>query len=546
MAARTETAFDSLWNRRQFLKRAGFGGAALLSAGTLAEFLAACGGGSTTPTASNVKVTWTNVVIPENLDPHIGFDTDSLQFTQNVYESLLEYTPGGLDVRPLLAESYSVSSDGLAYTFKIRQGIVFHDGAKLDSQAVLASFQRLQDINQGPASYLINIAGFEAPDPATFVIKLSAPYSLFPGTVPWFLITSPNAVKTNKSGSDAWAKSWFASNAAGTGPYMLQSFQPNLRIDVTQNKHYWRTFNAGVPIAASMTQNASTTTQLELLQGGQSDFLINIGPDSAASAQKLSNLAVIRQPAIQLRTIPLNMIRTPLTDVRVRQALIAAFDYDGYTSFYKGFGRPANSPIPPLFPGWDSTLPFAKQDLTKAKQLLDAAGVKAGTQMRMVTVQGLNYESFAGTIFQAALAKIGIDLKVEAPPWPQIPPQMANNASSPPMTFLNVFPNTPDPALVIRVSYHSSNVPSKGGYNWANYSDPTLDANLDKVVQIQDAAQRNSLLAGMQKQIVDSASTIFCIAPDLVVPVRKEWAHVKYDPFFQDGIVRWFYWSKGS
>ncbi|HVC76286.1 MAG TPA: ABC transporter substrate-binding protein [Candidatus Micrarchaeaceae archaeon] len=546
MAVRTQTPFDTMWNRRQFLKRAGLGSAALLSAGSLFEFLEACGGTTPTPAAGNVKVTWTNVVIPENLDPHIGFDTDTLQFTQNVYEALLEYTPGGLDVRPLLAESYSVSSDGLAYTFKIRQGITFHDGAKLDSQAVLTSFQRLQEINQGPASYLINIAGFEAPDPSTFVIKLSAPYSLFPGTVPWFLITSPNAVSTNKSSSDTLAKNWFASNSAGTGPYMLQSFQPNLRIDLTQNKHYWRTFNAGVPIAASMTQNANTTTQLELLQSGQSDFLINIGPDNAAEAKTLSNLAVIRQPAIQLRTIPLNMIRTPLTDIRVRQALIAAFDYDGYTNFYKGFGRPANSPIPPQFPGWDSTLPYAKQDLATAKQLLTAAGVPAGTQMRMVTVQGLNYESFAGTIFQAALAKIGIDLKVEAPPWPQIPPQMANNSISPPMTFLNVFPNTPDPALVIRVSYDSSNLPSKGGYNWANYADPTLDANLDKVVQIQDASQRNTLLSQMQKQIVDAANTIFCIAPDLVVPVRKEWAHVKYDPFFQDGIVRWFYWSKGA
>ncbi|MHB8589858.1 MAG: ABC transporter substrate-binding protein [Candidatus Dormibacteraceae bacterium] len=545
MAARTETPFDRAWSRRQFLQRAGLGGAALLSAGSLVEFLTACGGNPSTATG-NVKVTWTNVVIPENLDPHIGFDTDSLQFTQNVYEALLEYTPGGLDVRPLLAESYSVSQDGLAYTFKIRQGIVFHDGAKLDSQAVLTSFQRLQQINQGPASYLINIAGFEAPDPNTFVIKLSAPYSLFPGTVPWFLISSPGATNSNKTSADPFAKDWFAKNAAGTGPYMLQDFQPNLKIDLTQNKHYWRTFNPGVPIAASMTQNANTTTQLELLQSGQSDFLINIGPDSAASALKLSNLAVVRQPAIQLRTIPLNMIRTPLTDIRVRQALIAAFDYDGYTAFYKGFGRPANSPIPPLFPGWDSSLPYAKQDLTNAKQLLDAAGVKSGTQMRMVTVQGLPYESFAGTIFQAALAKIGIDLKVEAPPWPQIPPQMANDSSSPPMTFLNVFPNTPDPALVIRVSYDSTNVPSKGGYNWANYKDSTLDSNLDKVVQIQDPTQRNALLSQMQKQIVDSASTIFCIAPDLVVPVRKEWAHVKYDPFFQDGIVRWFYWSKGA
>jgi len=543
--ASSDGSFDRSWSRRQFLQRTGDGGAALLSGSALQEFLDACAGPTTTSTG-NVKASWTNVVIPENLDPHIGFDTDTLQFTQNVYESLLEYTPGGLDVRPLLAESYSASSDGLAYTFKLRQGVVFHDGAKLDSQAVLTSFKRLQEINQGPASYLINIAGFDAPDPNTFVIKLSAPYSLFPGTVPWFLIASPGAITSNKTSSDPWSKSWFANKAAGTGPYMLDSIKPNNRIDMVQNKHYWRDFKAGVPTSVAIIQNANTTTQLELLQSGQTDFLSNIGPDNAETAKSLPNVSVVRQPAIQLRTIPLNMIRTPLTDVRVRQALIAAFDYDGYTNFYKGFGRPANSPIPPQFPGWDSSLPYAKQDLAKAKQLLDAAGVKQGTQMRMVTVQGLNYESFAGTIFQSALSKIGIDLKVEAPPWPQIPPQMANNASSPPMTFLNVFPNTPDPALVIRVSYHSSNIPSKGGYNWANYKDSTLDSDLDRVVQIQDAAQRNQLLSDMQKRIVDSASTIFCIAPDLVMPVRKEWAHVKYDPFFQDGIIRWFYWSKGS
>lgn len=540
-------AFDRMWSRRQFLQRTGIGGAALLSASTMVELLEACAGPTTTTNTGNVKASWTNVVIPENLDPHIGFDTDTLQFTQNVYESLLEYTPGGLDVRPLLAESMpAVSSDGLTYTFKIRQGVMFHDGAKLDAQAVLTSFNRLREINQGPASYLINIAGFEAPDANTFVIKLSAPYSLFPGTVPWFLIASPNAISSNKTSSDPWSKNWFASKSAGTGPYMLDSLKPNNRIDMSKNPHYWREFKAGVPISVAIIQQANTTTQLESLQSGQTDFLSNIGPDNAETAKSLPNVAVVRQPAIQLRTIPLNMIRAPLTDVRVRQALIAAFDYEGYTNFYKGFGRPANSPIPPQFPGWDSSLPYAKQDLAKAKQLLDAAGVKQGTSLRLVTVQGLNYESFAGTIFQSALAKIGIALKVEAPPWPQIPPQMQNNATSPPMTFLNVFPNTPDPALVIRVSYHSSNVPAKGGYNWANFKDPQLDADLDKVVTLQDAGQRNTILSQMQKKIVDSASTIYCIAPDLVMPVRKEWANVKYDPFFQDGIIRWFYWSKGS
>src|SRR6266508_4212188 len=161
--ASSDGVFDLMWSRRQFLQRTGVGGAAIMSGSALLEFLEACAG-QTTTTTGNVKASWTNVVIAENLDPHIGFDTNTLQFTHNVYEALLEYTPGGLDVRPLLAESYSAAPDGLSYTFKLRQGVVFHDGAKLDSQAVLTSFNRLREINQGPASYLINIAGFEAPD----------------------------------------------------------------------------------------------------------------------------------------------------------------------------------------------------------------------------------------------------------------------------------------------------------------------------------------------------------------------------------------------
>ena len=130
-------ALDSTWSRRQFLQRTGMGGAALLSAGTMLQLLEACAGPGTTPSTGNVKASWTNVVIPENLDPHIGFDTDTLQFTHNVYEALLEYTPGGLEVRPLLAESMpSVSSDGLTYTFKIRQGVTFHSGATLTALVI--------------------------------------------------------------------------------------------------------------------------------------------------------------------------------------------------------------------------------------------------------------------------------------------------------------------------------------------------------------------------------------------------------------------------
>ena len=75
-----------------------------------------------------LNVTWTNVALPTNIDPAIGFDSDTLQVVRNVYEGLLEYAPGSTTVRPALAKSYSVSPDGTTYTFQLRPNVVFHDG----------------------------------------------------------------------------------------------------------------------------------------------------------------------------------------------------------------------------------------------------------------------------------------------------------------------------------------------------------------------------------------------------------------------------------
>jgi hypothetical protein len=324
--------------RRQLLGRMGAGGALLAVAPALSRFQAPSLSSSSTSQrphqlsprglarradeARPLHVVWTNVALPPNIDPAIGFDSDTLQVVRNVYEGLLEYAPGSTALRPALAERYSVSPDGLTYTFELRKGVVFHDGTPFDSAAAVMSLNRIREINQGPASLLVNVKGFRTAGPSSVVVELSAPYVFLPGVMPWLPIVSPTAMKAHATASDRWAEKWFASNAVGTGPYMLSAFNPTTHIDLVSNPHYWQPWHNGTPTSASLTLNPNVTTQLELLQAGQVDFLGAISPDNAATAKSLSNVVLLVQPGLEVQILPLNMERPPMNDPRVRLAMV--------------------------------------------------------------------------------------------------------------------------------------------------------------------------------------------------------------------------------
>src|SRR5215475_767730 len=335
-------------SRRQLLGSLGaLGGAALA-----VPLLDACGGsaapaGGGSSSAKALNVTWTNVALPTNLDPAIGFDSDTLQVVRNVYEGLLEYVPGGTTVRPALAKSYTASPDGITYTFKLRPNVVFHDGAKLDADAVVTSLNRIREINQGPASLISSVKSFAASGPDTVVVTLAQPYAFLPGVMPWLPIVSPDALKAHSTGSDPHAEKWFASNAVGTGPYMLGSFSPTTTITLTQNTKYWQPWTDGTPTAGSLTLNANVATQLELLQSGQVDFLGAISPDNAVTAKTLSNVTLLVQPGFEVQVLPLNMAKAPMDNAKLREAIVKAFNYSAFKTFNKGFGASANSPVPP-------------------------------------------------------------------------------------------------------------------------------------------------------------------------------------------------------
>jgi peptide/nickel transport system substrate-binding protein len=519
---------------------------AVLAVTSLAAFGAATaspGPNATRHETADVTAVFSNISETPTLDPAIAFSSDGFEFVRNVYEGLLEYVPGKPTLRPLLATNWSVSKNGLTYTFSIRSGVKFHDGAALNAAAVKTGLERIKGVNQGPATLMANIASIAASSASKLVIKLKQPDVYFLGKLPKLPIVSPNAISEHKSGDDAWAGKWFATHEAGTGPYELDSWQRNSAINLKKFDGYWRPFPSGTPTRVSLRLDADVQTALQLLAQGKIDMMGAVGPDDSVAASKLSGVKLVKQPSYLVQTVPLNVTKGPLKDIRVRKAIALAFDYKGMRQFYKGFAKSANGPLPSDFSPLLAKLPAPTQDLPQAKKLLAAAGYSKGFEVTYLGLKGLSYEEFTGTLLQSSLAKIGIKVKQQLTPWPQMVEIMSKPGSSAHMSFLNQSPLTNDPTYMLSSSYATSSLASKGGYNWSYFSNAKIDAQIKKLSTIQNAAARDKAVARLDKQIADMHLALYVAQPLLAQPVRKEW-NVMYDNLDYDYVVRFFYARK--
>lgn len=486
-------------------------------------------------------IVFSNIAETSTLDPAIAFSSDGLEFVRNVYEGLLEYVPASTELKPALAEKWDVSSDGLVYTFKLRSGVKFHDGTPFDANAAKAGLERIQAVNQGPASLMTDVAKIEAVDPTTLKITLKKPNVYFLGVLPKLPIVSPKAIADKKTASDPLAKDFFATNGVGTGPYKFDSWTKGSQIVLNKNADYWRPWQAGAPDRVILRVDADTSTALQLLAQGQIDMLGAVGPDDSIAASKLKDVKLVKQPQFQTSILTLNTSKGPLANQKVREAVKYAFDYQAFADFFQGLGETPTGPLPKNAEGVDPSLPVQKQDLEKAKQLLAESGVDPKTiKLKYLGLKGLSYEEVAGTILQDSLAKLGIEVEQVLVPWPQMPPMMADKANAPDISFLNQSMFTNDPTFILRTSYHSSNTADKSGYNWSYYSDPQVDKWLDEIPTIQDPKQRNDALIKLQQKIVADVPALYVISPTLAQPVRSNIDNAVYETLDYNYLVRFF------
>ncbi len=366
------------------------------------------------------------------LDPAIVTDGESIKLAQQIFDPLLAYKQGTTEVEPALAESWEISDDGLTYTFKLRQGVKFHDGTDFNADAVVFNFERWNDPKSkykfegdsfdyydsmfGPEDGRI-IASVKAVDANTVEFKLNHPQAPFLQNLamPPFSIASPAAIE--KEGAE------FKSNPVGTGPFVFKEWKRSDSITLEKNPNYWQ---EGLPkmdqvIIRSIPDN---TARFNALQNGEIDLMEDLSPDDLATLEGNSELQKFNRPPFNVAYIGFNLKKKPFDNPKVRVALNHAVDKKSIIdAFYAGQAEAAVNPIPPSLWGYNSNVKDYDYNLDTAKNLLAEAGFPNGIDQELtfyampVSRPYMPDGKKVAEVIQASFAQIGVKVSIQSPEW---------------------------------------------------------------------------------------------------------------------------------
>lgn len=311
----------------------------------------------------------------------------------------LIWSDSTLTPRPRLAESWSHNGDGSVWTFKIREGVRFHDGTPMDAEDVAATFNRLADPANGSNALsaftgVLSKDSAKALDPTTVRFTLDAPNGNFP-----FLTSSDNynAIILPKHYDGDWDKTFI-----GTGPWELKEYRPNEGISLLPNKHYWDPNRQPLSDQLEVIFYSNEQGLVLAFQGGQIDFAQQFSVSGGRAAITDPNVITTELRSAAHRQIHMRTDKAPLNDKRVRQAIALLVNrrvlVDGLLATKADYGD--DSPFAPVFKSTAPGVPQRHQEVRKAKQLLEAAGVADGFSVQLDTWQGFEMPTLAQVLQQ--------------------------------------------------------------------------------------------------------------------------------------------------
>jgi ABC-type transport system substrate-binding protein len=342
---------------------------------------------------------------PTSINPHRFGDQNARNIIIGIFNTLVEHDLQNYVIRPSLAQSWSVSRDGLDWTFKLRANVKFHDGSDLDADDVKASLERSMETASGrTAPLLTRIKSLEAKDPLTFIIHLSQPDRILLSTLLDVYI-GPAGVTTERLGE--------APN--GTGPFRFVRWERNREVVLQRHPTYWR---AGLPCVDRVTFRTvpEESVRSQQLRGGQLHLSSSglLGEMSTLQSAGLVLHAPPRGFNLGLYNIHTNTRREPWRRQEVRQALSFALDRDAIGRALFGFVQVLSNPMEAnkrFFSAQAAS--YNRRDLDQAKQLLAGAGFSGGVDGGEAIVCGLGFQfNIVGQAVQSQAAEAGIRLRL--------------------------------------------------------------------------------------------------------------------------------------
>ena len=423
-------------------------------------------------------------------DPYDANDTLSQAMAKSFYEGLFGFTKD-MKLIPVLADSFSVSKDGLVYTIKIKKGIKFHDGTDFKADAVKANFDRVTDPANKLKRFALygNIGKTEVVDDYTARITLKTPFSPFINQLahPSGVMISPTALKQ-------WGNKEIGFHPVGTGPFKFVEWKSTDYLKVTKFDGYWQ---KGLPKVDSITWKPVPEggTRASMLQTGETHYA-QVPYELADTIKARPELDVVTAPSIMIRYLSMNMLQKPFDNPKVREALSHAINRDALIKVaFNGYAEPAQGYAPPLVEYAIKTT-LKPYNVARAKQLLAEAGYPNGFETELWAGYASSTARKVVEFLQQQLQQVGIRTRItllESGQRVQKVESWQDPATAPVrLLYLGWSSSTGEADWALRPLLYGESAPPRS-MNTAYYKSPVFDAAIKNAQLTNDSVEKARL-----------------------------------------------------
>ncbi len=454
---------------------------------------------------------------PSGIDPHINASSELGIPLTSVYDTLIYLDTETGEFVPGLAERWDISEDGLVYTFYLRQDVTFHDGTRFDAEAVRFNLERITspDLASQKAQFMLGpYQRIEVVDEYTVQIHLSEPFApLLDALSQVYLgMASPAAIKQ-------WGDE-YQLHQVGSGPFLFAEYVPGDHLLLRRNPDYaW-----GPPVYQHETAQleeiefrffTDPATRSPALETGEVDVMGEVPPQDATRLESHPDFRIepVPIPGASLMVF-MNTDRSPLDDVRVRQALLYGTDRPAIvTAVFRDTSPVAYGPLAAVTLGYEPAVEaLYPYNAARAAALLDEAGwtdtdgdgvrEREGKPLTLdLYLMGWGYMPEVGQWLTAQWAELGVAVNGQVVSYPEAL-EVADQGAHHLIPF-NLSGSDPD---ILRKFFHS-----QAGFNWSSVEDPEMDDWLERGARTLDRAERTALYSQVQLRVMDHA---------LVIPIR--------------------------
>lgn len=459
------------------------------------------------------------------LDPMVSSSLYDRQVFQSIFDKLADLDENGKIV-PMLAESWQISDDQKTYTFKLRQGVKFHDGTDFNAEAVKFNFERNMDKSSTRKGELSAVDKVTVVDPYTVKVDLKKPFAPFLSVLTdrAGMMVSPEAAK--KAGQD------FMNNPVGTGPFVYKERVKGDHITLEKNPNYWQ---KGYPKVDKVVYKVFNDPNVGLanLKSGQVDFVDKLPYKEVDNLKNDPKVAVTNQMSYGYQGMHLNVTKPPFDKKEIREAVDLLVDRDAIIKVaLSGVGTPAHAPFAQKHFAYGDSDKVEKPNLDKAKQLLAQAGKPNGFDFTLkISTTPLNQQ--VGQMIQNMLKPAGINVNLEKVEFGTLLDQLQKGNFE---AGTVGWSGRPDPDGNLYDFYVTG-----GSQNYSQYSNPEIDKLLNEGRGESDQTKRKADYDNIMKTLLTDVPFVYFYHEHNLFGISKSVDGFKYVP---DGIIRTLNLSK--